>query len=269
METSAKSSLSYCTSCGAVAKTSNGHARSSLLPPPAVTPTATFDRETHLLARRGIRLLVADDHEVVRKGIRALVEERVGWEIVAEAADGREAVVKSVALKPDVAILEISMPVLNGLDAARQIVKNSPHTKVLILTACESDLVIQKVLDAGARGFLLKTDPGRDLLAAVEAVGNNKTFFTPKAAQMILDGYRSRTANARDGIHNDLAVLTPRQREVVQLVAEGKTSKQVATALGISVKTADTHRANIMRTLNYHSRADLVRYAVRNHIVSA
>ncbi len=269
MQTSAKSSLNYCTSCGALVEAPNGHARSLLPPAPAVTPAAIFGGEARRPARPVLRLLVADDQEVVRTGVRALARERAGWEVVAEAADGREAVAKSAELKPDVAILEITMPVLNGVEAARQIVKASPRTKVLILTAYESEDLIQKALDAGARGFLLKTDPGCDLLAAVETVSNDRTFFTPKVAQKILDGYKSTTSGKPRVGHKASAVLTPRQTEVVQLVAEGRTSKEVAAALGITVKTADTHRSNILRALNYHSRTDLIRYAIRNHIITA
>src|SRR5579862_1091327 len=140
-----------------------------------------------------VRVLVADDHDLVRKGLRSLIEGQNGWELVAEAADGRDAVAKSAQWKPDVAIVDISMPSLNGLDATRQIVKQSPKTIVLILTFDDSDEIIHAVLDAGARGYLLKTDAMRDLVAAVDALRNNKTFFTTKVAQVVLDGYRGKT----------------------------------------------------------------------------
>jgi DNA-binding NarL/FixJ family response regulator len=218
-----------------------------------------------------LRLLVADDHEVVRKGLRAMLEAQPGWEVTAEAADGREAVAKTKELKPDVSVLDLSMPLLNGLEAARHIRKSASETKVLILTVHDADPVIQEVLDAGAQGYVLKSDAGRDLVAAVEAVSRNKTFFTPKVEQMILDGYLG------DGPRNGESKLpkyrrdrlTPRQREVVQLLAEGKSSKEVAVALDLSVKTAETHRANIMRRLDCHSVTELVRYAIRNHIIEA
>ena len=216
----------------------------------------------------GVRLLLADDHEIVRKGLRALLEAEPGWEVAAEAVDGRDAVEKAHQLKPDIAILDISMPALNGLEAARQIVKSGSSTKVLVLTMHDSDPLIQQVLEAGARGYLLKSDAARDLVTAVEALRRNKTFFTPKVAQIVLEGYL--------GKHNSESLpeggsfrLTGRQREIVQLLAEGKSSKEVASALGLSVKTAETHRANIMRRLDCHSVTALVRYAIRNHIIEA
>ena len=189
-----------------------------------------------------------------------------GWKVVAEAKDGREAVAKAKETKPDVALLDIAMPLLNGLEAARQI--DPTHTKILILTMHDSDTMIRQVLDAGARGYLLKTDADRDLVAAVEAVRNNKTFFTAKVAQIILDGYLRKPESSKEEAPVD-SRLTPRQREILQLLAEGKSSKEVAVVLDMSVKTAETHRANIMRRLNCHSVTDLVRYAVRNEIIQA
>ncbi|HET9401330.1 MAG TPA: response regulator transcription factor [Candidatus Acidoferrales bacterium] len=215
-----------------------------------------------------LRLLVADDHEVVRKGLCALLQAQPGWEIAAEASDGREAVEKAKKVKPDVTVLDIGMPYLNGLEAARQILKEVSNTKVLILTMHDSDALIREVLNAGARGYVLKTDAGADLVNAVDAVRRNKTFFTPKVAQMVLDGYLKRDTKP-DESETPSARLTPRQREIVQLLAEGKSSKEVAVALSLSVKTAETHRANIMRRLNCHSVSELVRYAIRNKIIEA
>jgi DNA-binding NarL/FixJ family response regulator len=215
-----------------------------------------------------LRLLVADDHEVVRKGLCALLQAQPGWEIAAEASDGREAVEKAKKVKPDVTVLDIGMPYLNGLEAARQILKEVANTKVLILTMHDSDSLIREVLNAGARGYVLKTDAGSDLVNAVDAVRRNKTFFTPKVAQMVLDGYLKRDTKVEDP-ETPSARLTPRQREIVQLLAEGKSSKEVAVALSLSVKTAETHRANIMRRLNCHSVSELVRYAIRNKIIEA
>lgn len=210
-----------------------------------------------------LRILIADDHEVARKGIRALLESHVGWEVCGEARDGREAVECASRLKPDVLLLDIGMPNLNGLDAARQILAMTPEARILILTIHDSEQVVREVLAAGARGFLLKSDAGRDLVAAVEAVQHRRTFFTPKVAQMLLDGYlRPPESNTLDK-----GVLTPREREVIQLVAEGKSTKEVATTLSLSVKTAETHRTNLMRKLDLHSVADLTLYAVRNGIV--
>lgn len=214
-----------------------------------------------------LRLLVADDHEIVRKGLRSLIEAQPGWQVVGEASDGREAVEKAKQMKPDVTVLDIGMPALNGLEATRQMLKNDSRAKVLILTMHESDPLIRDILNAGARGYVLKTDASRDLVTAVNAVGNNKTFFTAKVAQMVLDGYLDKEpGEQRDG-RNAPSRLTPRQREIIQLLAEGKSSKEVAVALGLSVKTAETHRANIMRRLDCHSVSELVRYAVRNNII--
>jgi DNA-binding NarL/FixJ family response regulator len=216
----------------------------------------------------GVRLLLADDHEIVRKGLRALLEAEPGWEVVAEAVDGRDAIEKTKQMKPDVAILDIGMPSLNGLEAARQIVTSGLQTKVLILTVHDADPVIKQVLEAGARGYLLKSDAARDLVTAVDALRRNKTFFTPKVAQMVLEGYLGKHTKDASAEGNCLR-LTGRQREIVQLLAEGKSSKEIACALGLSVKTAETHRANIMRRLDCHSVTALVRYAIRNHIIDA
>ena len=215
-----------------------------------------------------IKLLLADDHEIVREGLRALLKAYRDCEIVGEAADGRQAVALVKELKPDIVILDISMPLLNGLEATRQILKIRPQTKVLILTMHESDSLIRDILDVGARGYILKTDVGTDLAKAVESLRWNKTFFTQRVSQMVLDGYLkgdSRVSNS----DSEGTRLTPRQREVVQLLAEGKSSKEVAVALDVSVKTAETHRANIMRKLNLHSVTEVVRYAIRNQITQA
>ena len=217
-----------------------------------------------------LRVLVADDHEVVRKGLRSIVEEQPGWEVAGEACDGHEAVDKARALRPDVAVVDVSMPGLNGLEATRQMLRNDAETKVLILTMHESDPLIRQVLDAGARGYLLKSDASRDLVTAVEAIRRNKTYFTARVAQIVLDGYLDKKPGSAPPTDDAPASrLTPRQREIVQLLAEGKSSKEVAVALGLSVKTAETHRANIMRRLECHSVSELVRYAIRNKIIEA
>jgi DNA-binding NarL/FixJ family response regulator len=217
-----------------------------------------------------LRILIADDHEVARRGIRAMLESHPGWEVCAEAKDGREAVELASKEKPDLILLDIGMPNLNGLEAARQILAVYPDIAILILTMHDSDQVVREVLRAGARGFLLKSDAGRDLVAAVEALQLQRTFFTTRVSQMVLDGFLDRD-NRPDGIdkNQDDAddVLTGREREVIQLLAEGKTSKEVAVTLNLSVKTAETHRTNLMRKLGLHSVADLTRYAVRNGIV--
>lgn len=210
-----------------------------------------------------LRILIADDHEVARRGIRSLLEGHPGWEVCGEAADGREAVNAANRLKPDLVLLDIGMPSLNGLDATRQILAALPNIRVMILTMHDSEQVVREVLAAGARGFLLKSDAGRDLVAAVEALQQNRTFFTTKVAQLVLEGYL-RPSPDSDQVRS---VLTPREREVIQLLAEGKTTKEVATMLNLSVKTAETHRTNLMRKLDLHSVVDLTLYAVRNGIV--
>jgi DNA-binding NarL/FixJ family response regulator len=217
-----------------------------------------------------LRILIADDHELARRGIRSLLESHPGWEVCAEAKDGRDAVELATSLKPDLVLLDIGMPNLNGLEAARQILATSPNAAILILTMHDSDNVIREVLRAGARGFLLKSDAGRDLVAAVEALETQKTFFTPRVSQMVLDGFLNREkkrSEIEDVANPSGDLLTAREREVIQLLAEGRTSKEVAVTLNLSVKTAETHRTNLMRKLGLHSVADLTRYAVRNGIV--
>jgi DNA-binding NarL/FixJ family response regulator len=214
-----------------------------------------------------LRLLIADDHEIVRRGLRNLLEAQPGWQVAAEAADGREAVKMAKQVKPDVIVMDIGMPELNGLEAGRQILKVDARAKILILTMHDSDSVIREVLDAGARGYVLKSDASRDLVTAVNAIRSGKTFFTAKVAQIVLDGYLGHKPKREPDCGPTR--LTPRQREIVQLLAEGKSSKEVAVALGLSVKTAETHRANIMKRLDCHSVSELVRYAVRNNIIEA
>ena len=209
------------------------------------------------------RILVADDHEVVRKGLISILQHQPDWQTCGEACNGREAVEKTKQLMPDVVVMDVSMPGLNGLEATRQIVKTNPSTKVLILTLHDSDQVIHDVLDVGAQGYLLKSDSGSELVAAVEALLHDKTYFTAKVAAMVLQGYLRGGTSFSVGRNP----LTPREREVVQLLAEGSSTKEVAVALGLSVKTAETHRSNIMRKLQFHSVSDLVLYAVRNNIV--
>jgi DNA-binding NarL/FixJ family response regulator len=213
-----------------------------------------------------LRILVADDHEIVRHGLVALVKSHPGWEICAEADNGRQAAELARDLKPDVAILDIGMPTLNGLEATRLILRENPRIKVLILTINDADQAVRAVLDAGARGFLLKSDAARELVAAVEALQHNKTFFTARVAEMVLSGYLDR-AHTSSKPAPTLPTLTPRERQVVQLLAEGKSTKEVAVHLDLSVKTAETHRSNIMRKLKLHSVSELVLYAVRNNII--
>ncbi|MGA2373880.1 MAG: response regulator transcription factor [Candidatus Sulfotelmatobacter sp.] len=217
-------------------------------------------------ATKSFRIFIADDHDVVRCGIRTLLESHPGWSVCGEARDGREAVTRVAELKPDLVVLDVAMPMLNGMDAARQILKARPGTPILILTLYESDELIRQVLEAGARGFILKSDAGQDLLLAVEALQRRATFFTARAAKMMLDGYLHRNLDPGNAVKDR---LTPREREVVQLLAEGNSSKEAAVLLNLSVKTIETHRTNVMQKLDIHSIAGLVRYAVRNCIVQA
>jgi DNA-binding NarL/FixJ family response regulator len=209
------------------------------------------------------RILVADDHEVVRKGLIAILKQKPELQVCGEACNGREAIEQAKQLMPDVIVMDLSMPGLNGLEATDQIVKSNPAVRVLVLTLHDSEELIRDVLSAGARGFLLKSDSGSELVAAVEALVRDKTYFTSKVADLVLEGYlRGGTPFAPS--RNP---LTPREREVVQLLAEGSSTKEVAVTLGLAIKTAETHRSNIMRKLHLHSVTDLVLYAVRNNIV--
>jgi DNA-binding NarL/FixJ family response regulator len=212
-----------------------------------------------------LRILVADDHEIVRKGVVSLIASHPGWTVCAEANNGRVAVERAREFKPDIAILDIGMPVLNGLEATRQILRDRPQVKVLILTITDADRIMRAALDAGARGFLLKSDAARDLIAAVQALQRDSTFFTARVADMVLGGY-IRNADAIQAKGINLPMLTSREREVVQLVAEGKSTKEVARSLDTSLRTAETHRSNIMRKLKLHSVSELVLFALRNGI---
>jgi len=208
-----------------------------------------------------VRILIVDDHPVVRKGLRAMLGGRRGWRVCAEASNGREAIEKARAMKPDVAVVDIGMPGLGGIEATRQIRKVSPGTEVLILSAHGSEKLARELVDAGARGYLLKEDADENLLAAVDALRRGEEYFAPKVAAWVARDRRARQAKAPPN------ALTPRQRETVQLLAEGKSNKEVAAMLGISIKTVEAHRANIMMKLNLHSVTELVHYAIRNQIV--
>ncbi len=211
-----------------------------------------------------VRILVADDHEVVRKGLRSTLESQSGWVICGEAATGREAVRKAKELRPDVIILDISMPDLNGLEATRQIRRTAPRTEVLILTVHESEDMVREALDAGARGYVLKADATRDLVKAVESLRHHEPFFSVKASELILREFLERH---HEPAHDASAALTPREREVVQLLAEGKSNKNAAANLGISVKTVEVHRTNVMHKLGLKTITEVVHYAIRNKIV--
>jgi DNA-binding NarL/FixJ family response regulator len=217
---------------------------------------------------KALRILVADDHDLLRRGVKTLLQSHAGWEVCGEAKTGREAVEKAAVLKPDVVVLDIGMPDLNGLEAAKRIRKDSANTEILILSMHYSDQLIREIVEAGVRGYIVKTDSDRDLIIAVETLARHKPFFTPQATEVILGSFNT-GAPVKEVPELVSQRLTSREREIVQLLAEGKSSKEVATSLGISVKTAETHRANLMRKLELHSVSELVRYAVRNQIIEA
>jgi DNA-binding NarL/FixJ family response regulator len=212
-----------------------------------------------------LRILVVDDHAVVRRGVRALLESHHGWEVCGEATTGRDAVEQSRQLRPDIVVMDLILPGLNGLDATRQILKDSPNTEVLLLTMHHSEELARDVLQAGARGYVLKSDADENLLTAVDHLRQHKPFLTSVVTEFMLDEYLGRRAGQQDDVAP--AAVTAREREIIQLIAEGHSSKEAASTLGVSVKTVEAHRANIMRKLHLRSVSDLVRYAIRNRIV--
>ncbi|HYM24419.1 MAG TPA: response regulator transcription factor [Vicinamibacterales bacterium] len=213
-----------------------------------------------------LRILIVDDHAVVRRGVRALLESQPQWEIAAEATTGREAVELARRLRPDIVIMDLSLPELNGLDATRLILKDAPGSEVLVLTMHHSEELARNVLQAGARGYILKSDADECLIAAVESLRDHKPFLTSSVTEFVLDDYLRRAGGPQDLLST---TVTAREREIIQLLAEGKSNKEAASALGISVKTIEAHRANLMRKLRLRSVSDLVRYAIRNNIVQA
>ncbi|MCU1320741.1 MAG: two component transcriptional regulator, LuxR family [Acidobacteriaceae bacterium] len=215
-----------------------------------------------------LTILIADDHHLIRRGVRDLLATRDGWRVVGEASNGADAVEQALNLQPDIAILDFSMPELNGAAVAAQIAERSPRTGVVVLTMHDSEQVIREVLQAGARGMVLKSDADRDLLGAVEAVADNRHFFTPRVAEMVLGGYLTGNKAFPLKLKSSAAQLTEREREVMRLLASGMTSKKAAAELKISIRTVESHRININRKLEFSSIADLVRYAIRNGIVA-
>jgi DNA-binding NarL/FixJ family response regulator len=209
-----------------------------------------------------VRILIADAHEVVRAGLVGIVESRSSWEVVAVAGDGKEAVQKAIDTKPDIAVIGYPLPLINGIEVTRQIRAALPKTEVLIFTVYDDEAVIAQVLQAGARGYLLKSDADRELIAAIETLESHKPFFTTQVSETLL---RSFTARAR----REKPALTFRERQIVQLIAEGYTSKAIAKLLNIRVKTVETHRAAILRKLKVSSTAALVRYAIRHKMIEA
>lgn len=213
-----------------------------------------------------LRLLLGDDHTLLRQGLRKILEEKPEWEVVAEAGDGREVVRQAIALRPDVVILDIGMPQLNGIEATRQIVKRLPDTHVLILSMHSADAYVARALQAGAKGYLLKDSAGKDLIRAVATVAAGKSFFSPAVAKLMLDDYVRRVAATT--VVDKYDSLSKREREVFQLVAEGRSNKEVSELLAISLATVETHRARILDKLDVHNTAELVLYAVRRGIIS-
>jgi two-component system, NarL family, response regulator NreC len=214
-----------------------------------------------------VRILLADDHKVVRQGTRALLSAVPEWEIVGEADNGRDAVSLTAELKPDIVILDISMPELNGLDATRQIKKKSPETEVLIFTGQETEELVHDVFDSGARSYIMKTDAADHLIDAIKALSEHKHFFTSRISEIVFARYIQEKGTLEGA--PEKSRITDREREIVQLLAEGKSSKEIATILGISVRTVETHRAAIMKKLGLKSFSELIRYAVRNKIIEA
>lgn len=212
------------------------------------------------MATKQTRILLADDHGVVRNGFRMILAAQWDMEVVGEAANGREAVDMAVKLTPDVVVLDVTMPELNGIEAARQITKVVPKARILALSMQKDSVYVREMLRAGARGYLLKDCDEKDLLAAVRAVANGQGWLSPDVSDAVLDDYRKHVTNPID-------LLSPREREVLQLIAESKTNKEIATSLSLSVYTVEAHRGRIMEKLNLHSIGELVRFAIRNGLI--
>jgi DNA-binding NarL/FixJ family response regulator len=213
-----------------------------------------------------LRILLADDHTLVRQGLRKVLEERPDWKVVAEAGDGREAVRQAEQLTPDVAILDVAMPLLNGVEATRQIVKHVPGVRVLVLSMHADETYVTRILQAGASGYLLKDSADVDLIRAVSAIALGKSFFSPAIARLMLDDYVKHRSGESAAV-DPYETLSDREREVFQLIAEGKTNKDIAALLFISPSTVETHRARLMEKLDVHSAAEIVLYAVRHGII--
>jgi two-component system, NarL family, response regulator NreC len=213
-----------------------------------------------------VRILLADDHTVMRAGLRALLERQPNLEVVGEGENGRQTVELAVSLRPDVVVMDVGMPVLNGIEATKTIVTQRPATAVVILSVHADESYVMRALKAGARGYLLKDSAATDLISAIQAVSQGKSFFSSTIRLILAEDYAR--AIKKKGVADSYELLTPREREILQLLAEGKTNKEVASSLDISVYTAETHRGNILQKLNLHSLAELVLYAVRKGIIS-
>jgi two-component system response regulator NreC len=218
--------------------------------------------------RPPLRILIADDHDVMRQGTQAVIEREPGWEVCGIAATGREALAKAIELKPDIVIMDMTMPEMNGLDAAVQIKRRVPNTEILMYTAHETENLVREVFEAGVKSFICKSEAHTYLMDAIRSLSKHQPFFTSKVSEILFSNMLNRAEGNRGATESGQR-LSPREREIVQLLAEGKSNKQVADALGISVRTAETHRASILRKLKVGSVADLVRYAIRNKIIQA
>ncbi len=215
---------------------------------------------------RKIRIVLADDHKLMRSGLRVLLEQQPDFAVVGEASDGRDAVALVAAQRPDVLVMDIGMPSLNGIEAAAQITQSHPEVSIVMLSMHSDESYVLRALKAGAKGYLLKDSAEADLIRAVHAVADGKSFFSPAVSKVLLDDYVRKLK--RSGTEDPYDLLTPREREVLQLVAEGKSNKEVAQLLNLSVYTIETHRSNIMEKLNLHGVPELILYAVRKGIIS-
>jgi DNA-binding NarL/FixJ family response regulator len=212
-----------------------------------------------------IRIILADDHTIIRSGLRLLLEQQTDFKVVAEASDGREAVTLVALHHPDIAILDIGMPELNGIEATRRIAAENPSTQVVILSMHSDEGYVLRALKAGARAYILKNSAEADLIRAVRSVADGKSFFSPVISKMLLEDYVRQIRDKQ--VEDSYDLLTPREREVLQLIAEGKTNKEVANILHLSVHTVDAHRGNILQKLNLHGIPELILYAVRKGII--
>lgn len=213
-----------------------------------------------------IRVLVADDHTIIRSGLRMLLERESGFEVVAEASDGRQAVELAESLKPDVAMLDIGMPNLNGIEATRQIVQKLPRTRVVVLSMHSDESYVLKALKSGARGYLLKDSAESDILNSIRAVNDGKAYFSPEISRMLVEDYMRQMQQR--GVEDSYELLTAREREILQMLAEGRSNKEISSALNLSPYTVETHRGNILQKLNLHSLPELILYAVRKGVIS-
>ena len=219
-----------------------------------------------LLALPTLRILIADDHDVMREGTRAVIEREDGWTVCGIACTGREAVTRAAELQPDIVIMDMTMPELNGLDAAIQIKRLVPHTEILMFTGHETDNLIREAFEAGVKSFIFKSEAHHFLVDAIESLSRHKPFFTSPVSEILFSTILNKAEGTRDEAEPGQR-LSAREREIVQLVAEGRSNKEVADVLGISVRTAETHRASVLRKLHLDSLASLVRYAVRNKLI--